>query len=103
MPVSYEGELLRSQALRDEAAKIERAAFDARPLPDKWRVGQIVRQVRGEGLGLPRGTIAYVHRLSDDCASKAATEYQVFWIGPKDKSSTWWTTPADVELVEDCK
>jgi len=103
--VSFEAELVRARTLREEAAAIEKAAFEARPLPDKWRVGQTVRYLRSIEYGPNRGSLGYVQRLREEDADKdiPAKDYQVFWTGPKDKSSTFWTTPDDVELVEDCK
>jgi hypothetical protein len=101
MAVSYEAELDKAAALRAQAAKIEEEAFANRPLPDRWRVGQVVRTVVEMEHCASRGAILYVHRVQEQYADTPADEYQVFWTGPKDKRSMYWTTPNDVELVLD--
>jgi hypothetical protein len=105
MTVSYESDLARAQALRDEADKIEKTAFNSRPLPDKWRVGQTVRYLKDRDWAWSRGQTALVKELRSDYRGLPAAKYQVFYTGPEKgkKPPIYWTTPDDVELVEDVK
>ena len=93
--------LSRARKLEAEARALRKQAFDESPLPDFWRVGQKVRYIRSDDYGYKvAGETAYVQRL-DDGPQPRAEEYQVFWTGPKRGTPTLWTTPLDVELVED--
>ncbi len=86
-------------ALLEEA----REAFNSRPLPKQWKVGQKVRYLRSSEWAWNEGEIAYVVQLRDEYKGKKASEYQVFYTGSDKggKGGTYWTTPTDVELVED--
>lgn len=90
----------RAEALEAEAAKLRQEAFDGRPLPDFWRVGQKVRTLEFKDWAWERGQVGTIIEL--DRPGTPAREYQVFWItfGGKFKNS-YWTTPRDVELVKD--
>jgi hypothetical protein len=85
--------------LEDKAARLREEAFNERPLPDFWRVGQTVRLIRSIEFGYDAGQTAQVVEVRDPTIP--ASEYQVFWISQRPKQERFWTTPADVELVED--
>lgn len=82
----------RARRLRAEAA---------RPLPDVWKVGQKVRYLRDSSWAWSAGGVAYVQRLLPEYEGIPASQYQVFYTGPKIGHPTFWTTPDDVELAED--
>ncbi|MBI1313671.1 hypothetical protein GC176_20455 [bacterium] len=99
MAISYQKELNRAHALREEAERIEKEAHANRPLPKYWKRGQKVRYLRSIEWGPDRGSIGFVHGLRDS-VQKPAAEYQVFYTGPSLRASpSYWTTPDDVELV----
>lgn len=75
--------------------------FDNRPLPSVWKVGQKVRYLQNSEWAWIKGGTAYVKELRPEYEGKPAKEYQVFYTGPKGKGGIFWTTPEDVELVED--
>ena len=105
MPVSFEAALDRAASLRAEAVKIEEDAVKGRPLPDKWQTGQQVRYLESREWAWTRGRTGFVVQLREEYAEAAGDEYQVFYTGPnfppKNGDPIYWTTPADVELVED--
>lgn len=72
-----------------------------RLLPDSWRVGQKVRYLNSSEFAWSRGDIAYVLKLRDEYKGRPAAEYQVFYTGVPSTGCSYWTTPNDVELVED--
>lgn len=91
----------QAEVLEAQAAELRRWA--GRPLPDVWRVGQKIRYLRWSDHAWSEGDTAYVKELRADHAGKPADQYQVFYTGPLDRSDSFWTTPDDVELVEDVK
>ena len=78
-------------------------AFENRPLPVRWEIGQKVRFLRDSEWAWGAGGIAYVVGFRDDSKKKLAHEYQVFYTSPTlgKERGMWWTTPNDVELVVD--
>jgi len=72
-----------------------------RKMPDQWRVGQKVRYVSNKDWAWNKGGIAYILELRDEYKGLSADEYQVFYTGSKKGSGTYWTTPDDVELIEE--
>lgn len=87
--------------LREEANRLEKEAHNERPLPKKWKVGQRVRFLESKEWAWYKGSEAIIVELSPECKHKSAEEYQVFWTSPCGGGATWWTTPDDVELLED--
>lgn len=72
--------------------------------PDRWKIGMRIRYVRDMEYGPSKGTTGRVIRLHDDHMDRPGAEYQVFWTRPdEDREGTtlFWTTPDDVELIED--
>ncbi len=102
MKSAMEAKLARAAALEHEAAQLRSEAFEQRRLPDFWRVGQKVRYLTNSDWAWHRGNEGTVVALRDDCKGKPAHEYQVFYtgVGP-DCYGQYWTTPSDVELIED--
>lgn len=92
--------LAKAAALRAEADRLEKQAFVERSLPDKWRLGQKVRYLRDSEWAWAKGEIAYVKGFREH-ADLPAAQYQVFYTGPGGRDFSFWTTPDDVELVED--
>lgn len=90
--------LKRAKALREEAQKLE--AEDARLLPTKWKIGMRVRFLRHKEWAWSSGLEATVVKLSNECKHKNGRDYQVFWTEPDGGGAIWWTTPDDVELVQ---
>lgn len=74
-----------------------------RCMPDFWRVGQKIRYVNTNEWAWEKGDIAYVVKLRDEYRGRPAKEYQVFYTGDNDpdQPGIYWTTPDDVELIED--
>lgn len=93
----------RAAALRTEAARLEALAFNTRPLPEKWQVGQRVRFLKDREWAWSKGSEATIVRLRGEYAHCLANHYQVFYTSPDSKDVLWWTTSADVELVSDEK
>jgi hypothetical protein len=91
----------KAAALRAEADRLEADAFDQRPLPDFWRVGQKVRYLYDKDFAWSAGETATILEL--DKQGVPAKEYQVFWTGhPKHPEyGRFWTTPDEVELIKD--
>lgn len=99
-----EDRLKRAGQLEAEAVALRVRAHHERPLPDFWRKGQKIRYITTQEWAWSKGNIAYVHGLHDEYKDRkfSAGDYQVFYTGPKGKSHpSYWTTPDDVELVED--
>ncbi len=91
------------EELKANAAKREARIFNSRPLPKVWKVGQKVRYIRDSEWAWYKGNIGYVVELRDEYKGRPASEYQVFYTcTDKDaKYGRFWTTPEDVELIED--
>jgi hypothetical protein len=97
-----QAKLDRAAALEAEAAKLRREAFDQRPLPDHWRVGQTVRYLNNQDWAWSAGGIAKIVEIGKDYVGQPAREYAVFWTSSDNgKTHRFWTTPSDVELVKD--
>lgn len=91
----------RIAELRAEADRLEREAFENRPLPDKWRVGQKVRYLESKDWAWNKGDWGVVVGLrEDEYKDRPAKEYQVFYTAIKGEYGYFWTTPMDVELIE---
>ena len=88
------------------AQRLRYEAFSERPLPDHWRVGDRIRYIRNMEYCCDEGSLGVVLEVRAECAVKPAHEYQVFWTRPDGWATTlggtakFWTTPDDVELVE---
>jgi hypothetical protein len=96
----YREKMDKAAALREEAARLEKEAFDSRVLPDRWRVGQKVRMRADTDFAWSAGDIMTITRIRDK--GRLAHEYQVFYTTTADGFGSFWTTPDDVEeLVED--
>lgn len=98
--------LARAAELEAEAAKLRQEAFNERPLPDVWRVGQIVRTLSDKEFAWGKGALMYINEIRSEYKGTPADRYQVFYTSfvGKDKSSgTFWTTPEDVEFVSEAK
>lgn len=92
----------RARELEAEARQLRKEAN--RKLPDFWRVGQKVRYIRSSEWAFDKGDIAIVTEIREECRNRPANEYQVFFTRPLCISDgRFWTTPDDVELIEDCK
>lgn len=89
--------LARAAALEAEAAALRRNAFDMRPLPDFWRVGQKVRTLNHKEFAWDAGAVMTVIEVREPHVP--ASKYQVFFTSGG--YGRYWTTPAEVELVED--
>jgi hypothetical protein len=91
----------RARDLEIEAKRLLKEAHDERPLPDFWRVGQKVRYLRNSEWAWTAGEIGYVESLRPEYTGRPAAQYQVFYTTSPDLRGRFWTTPDDVELVED--
>lgn len=91
----------QAEELERQAAKLRKQA--ERKLPDFWRVGQKVRYLEDREWAWSKGETAEVIKLRDEYKKTPGDQYQVFYTGnPKsDFGGSYWTTPNDVELVED--
>jgi hypothetical protein len=89
--------------LEKKLEKYRKSKFGNRPLPNKWRVGQKVRFLSDSEWAWSKGSVWYVVELRPEYANCFASEYQVFYTSPDmtKKKGIFWTTPNDVELVED--
>lgn len=95
--------LKRAAELRAEADQLEEDAFNTRPLPDQWRVGQTVRYLSDQEWAWRAGAVAKIIEIDPDHKGRPASEYCVFWTSSDGgKTHRYWTTSSDVELVEDC-
>ena len=92
-----EYKLNRASELEEEAARLRLEAFEERPLPDFWRLGQKVRTLKDNEWAWDKGAIMTIVRLRE--VGVPAAQYQVFWVTPRSGQGVFWTTPADVELV----
>jgi hypothetical protein len=88
-----------AEMLESEAKRLRKKAFDNRPLPDFWRVGQTVRLLKDKEWCAGAGTLMTVVELDE--FEEPAKNYQVFWTTPINGTGQYWTTPDEVELVED--
>jgi len=90
-----------AEMLESEAKRLRKKAFDNRPLPDFWRVGQTVRLIKDKEWCANAGTIMTIVELDAVYTVRQAKNYQVFWTTPINGKGIYWTTPDEVELVED--
>ncbi len=88
-----------AEMLENEAKRLRKKAFDNRPLPDFWRVGQKVRLLKNKEWCADAGTVMMIVDLDE--FEEPAKNYQVFWTSPLNGTGRYWTTPDEVELVED--
>lgn len=88
-----------AEMLENEAKRLRNKAFDNRPLPDFWRVGQIVRLIKDKEWCADAGTLMKIVQL--DKPEEPASRYQVFWTTPINGHGVYWTTPDEVELLQD--
>ena len=96
--------LTRAQQLEDEAKALMEQAFNERPLPDRWRVGQKVRVLVDKEWCCSAGAIMVVAEIRPEYSETPSHEYQVFYTafdGDRGRYGRYWTTPDEVELVED--
>lgn len=89
--------------LQAKLGEFKKSKFGNRPLPNKWRVGQKVRYITQSEWGWDRGNVAWITEVRPEYKDKFAGEYQVFYTSynPEGKGGRYWTTPEDVELIED--
>lgn len=97
----YCQQIERAAALEQEAARIREEAFANRRLPDFWRVGQLVRFLDNGEWSWSKGNVWRVVEVANP--ERPAAQYQVFWTSPPCGDGVFWTTPRDVELVEDTR
>lgn len=90
-----------AEKLEAQAKRLRQEAV--RKLPDFWRVGQKVRYLRDSEWAWGEGDIGFVSSLRDEYKNKPAQEYQVFYTTSESGYGSFWTTPDDVELLEDVK
>lgn len=88
---------LAERRLKDEL----RDAFEKRKLPKTWEIGQRIRYITTNECVWDAGDIGYVVAIRDEYRGKKASDYQVFYTGGKTGGARLWTTPNDVELVEE--
>lgn len=82
----------------DKTSTLEEVITSKPRYPAKWEVGMEVEYVRDtDEWGPQAGERGKIVRLSEDCATRRADLYQVFWV--KVGSGTFWTTPDQVKLV----
>lgn len=81
-----------AEMLESEAKRLRKKAFDNRPLPDFWRVGQKVRLLKTKEWCADAGDVLMIVEVRD---------HNVFWTSPLNGTGRYWTTPDEVELVED--
>jgi hypothetical protein len=82
-----------------ESQRLKQEAFDERPLPDRWRVGQKVRMITDTEWAWRKGAIMIIvglHTKYDDVFYTSPLDYET-----NPHAGSYWTTPEDVELVED--
>jgi hypothetical protein len=91
--------LNRAAQLEAEARDLRRQAHAERPLPDFWRVGQKVRTLADKAWAWKAGDVMTITELRDE--GTPALDYQVFWTAHAREFGRFWTTPDEVELVED--
>lgn len=97
--MSNQSMLGRAKQLREQADRLE--LLSKRKLPAFWKVGMKVRYLKDSEWAWRGGDTAYVKQLRSEYAGTPADTYQVFYTGPLDGGSIFWTTPDDVELVEE--
>ena len=81
-----------AEMLESEAKRLRKKAFDNRPMPDSWRVGQKVRLLKNKEWCADAGDVLMIVEVRD---------HNVFWTSPPNGTGRYWTTPDEVELVED--
>lgn len=97
-----QSKLARADALEAEARRLRKEAFDERPMPDSWRVGQKVRYLRKSDWAWQAGSIGTVVEIPKEHQGKPAHETRWFYTGVGESCfGRYHTTPSDVELVED--
>ncbi len=70
--------------------------------PDTWKVGQKVRYITRNEWAWDKGQLGVVISLKDEFRGQPAGKYQHFYTRPIGYTGGfYWTTPDDVELVED--
>lgn len=82
-----------------EASRLRKEAFAERKLPDFWRVGQKVKFLCNKEWAWGAGTVAEIVEVLNP--KTPADQYQVFWTATNPGKHAFWTTPDEVELVED--
>lgn len=91
--------LLKASELEAEARALRQKAFDERPLPDHWAVGQTVRCIKAVQWGTQKGQVYVINRVrKEDKGKPAACENQVFWVSPFGDPSSYYSTPEHFEL-----
>jgi hypothetical protein len=94
--------MTRADELEAEARRLRKEAFDGRPMPDCWRVGQKVRYLHKSEWAWNAGNTGTVVEVPKEHQGKPAKEAQWFYTGVGSKCfGRYHTTPIDVELIED--
>lgn len=96
-----ENRIRQAEELERKAAELRKEA--ARKLPDFWKVGQRVRYINDREWAWEKGAIAQVIELRNEYKKTPGNEYQVFYTSNPNSEfgGRYWTTPDDVELLDD--
>lgn len=92
----------KARVLEQRAKYIREKAFEERPLPDFWRVGQLVRMLKDQEWCWNRGNILVVSQVRFPKALAADADF--FYVSPRGKNPMnmyFYCTPSDVELYRD--
>lgn len=70
--------------------------------PAQWEVGMRVRYLRNQEWGPSKGALGTIIGFKEGDEGRPADAYQVFYVRADSMlTSQFWTTPEDVELVEE--
>jgi hypothetical protein len=76
--------------------------------PERWEVGMLVKFRKDEEWAWIKDGYGRIVSLREECADRHGSEYQVFYTtllsGPNDQKDgfgTFWTTPNDVDYIQD--
>ena len=75
-------------------------AYINRHMPNKWKVGMKVRYVVDKEWAWSKGQTATIKSFNGKPANRA-DEYQVFYTVPDNGYGIFWTTPSEVEWIEE--
>lgn len=100
--MSYFEKIKLAQLLERMATHIRSTAFNDRPLPDFWRVGQKVRLITSKEWCGDAGQEFYICKVKW-AAEPAHSSNNTIWITPSllTEEGKYWTSPHEIELVED--
>lgn len=97
----YDKALNKAALLERRAKLIREKAFNARKLPDRWRVGQLVRMLKHQEWSWSRGDIMKVCHVP--YPDVPAAETLSFYVAPRRNplQMRFYCTSYDVELFQD--